>query len=197
MTIGINDVVSIRAKQLLGTEQCMNTFYVRNTGGNTVNDSTFIAAAQSWVHSIWNPNTGALTTDWASDTIQMYNMTADVPVGEVLWSVALSGSNATHSLPYQVSGLVTFPTNTKRSLGKKYMGGFTEAATDGGSVANASLIATLIAMGASIIAGFTAGTTSFTVGNYNIPLAAFSPYVSAIAEVLLATQRRRKPGVGA
>lgn len=197
MTVQINDVLSVRAKQLLDTERIMNTFYVKNTGGSSVNDSGALTGIQNWVHSIWNPNLGQLSTEWFSDTIQVYNVTQDAPLGEIAWGSALQGTNTNDSLPYQIAALVTFPTGVKRSLGKKYFAGFTEAGTDGAGIITSGLGGALANMAAAIMTGITAGTTTFTIGNYQLDLGVFVPYISALVETLLSTQRRRKPGVGA
>lgn len=194
--IDTNDVVMIRAKQLLGGQKIMNVYYVRQVGANSVSLSDFHTQACNWLQGAYDIINNLLSDEWETDTIQTYDVTDDVPMYETAWPTPLSGEGVSDSLPYQNAALVTFPTEAKRSLGKKFVAGLHEGISDGAGALTSAMTAALVSFAADILAGHTSGDIDFEVGNYRSLVSQFIPYVSAIVETLISSQRRRKPGVG-
>ena len=195
-TVLSGDVVLIKAVQRLGSEKVINTFYVLNDGPGNSTDETAKDAALAWLQTAYGFLPGSLTPEWSTDIVQFYNMTQDRPMGDEPWNSTITGTGGSESMPYQMAALVTFPTEVKRSLGKKYIAGFTEGDSPGAGVLGPAPIANLVSFAAEILSGFNQSANLYAVGNYREALGTFIPYVSALVDVLLSTQRRRKPGIG-
>lgn len=190
------DIVLIRAKQLMASEKVMNTYYVRHSGGTAVSFNTYHSACLNWMQGAYDLINNLLHEDWASDTISTYNITQDLPMLESDWLSSLTGEGTTDSLPLQNAALVTFPTDAKRSLGKKFIVGIAEAMSGGGGTLTSTFITALQGFAADILAGHTQGDAEVQSGNWRVLTENFVPYVGAIVEALISSQRRRKPGVG-
>lgn len=114
-------------------------------------------------------------------------------VGQILPSMTFTGS--LDALPSATSALVTFPTYVPRVVGKKYLPPFTEAA-QASSVLIGSALANMANYGGALITPVSdAGGTQYQYVVRRKTGATATPY-AAVAESIISSQRRRKPGLG-
>lgn len=190
------DVVLVKTKFTLGAEKIMNTHHFRNEGVTGVTTADWVAGVNNYMQNLYNGLLGRLSDEWSTDTIESFNLTQDLPLDERTWPTPLTGASPGESLPYQCAALLTFPTQAKRSLGKKFLGGLEEGSTGPAGSLSAAFISSLETFVITYLIGFTAGPNPSVPGNYRAAIEQFIPYVTGIVELLISTQRRRKPGVG-
>jgi hypothetical protein len=130
------------------------------------------------------------------DTIEFYNVTQDLPMGEVAWPVQVGGGDATDGLPPQIAAQINFVTGLPRSQGRKYFGCFTEQHSEDDGYVSSSLLAWLALAAADLLLGAVSGGTTWSIGHYKVSTSTFIQWLSAIVPIVFATQRRRKAGVG-
>lgn len=197
MTIQPGDVLRVTWEmQDAGGNTFQNVYYWRHGGIAPVADSVFLAAAAAHIDTAM-VNLHPFQMDNVDPTVmKTYNETQADPLDDVDLSPLSGGSGGPDSLPFQVSGLVTFSTGLRKSLGKKYMGPIIRAATTGSGNLSPTLQTALAAYASQILTNLTAGGETFLVGHYRAATAVFVDWIGSIVENIFATQRRRKPGVG-
>lgn len=190
------DIIQAKAKQLFDGQKIMNTFFVRSESPVATADNLVHGEIANWLQGAYNIINNDLSNLWETDTIETYNVTQDRPMTETSWPTHLTGTQVDRPMPNQMASLVTFPTETKRSLGKKFIAGLTDANNRAGGKLSSPFQVLLASWAANILAG--PGPTNWIgdPGNWSILYSRFAPWVSAIVEELQATQRRRKAGVG-
>ena len=190
------DVVLVKTKFLMGTEKIMNTHHFRHEGVVGLDVGDWITGCNSYMQGLYNGLNNLLSDEWSTDTIEHYNLTQDLPLDERAWPTPLTGTQVEQSLPYQNAMLLTFPTQAKRSLGKKYIAGLHEGESSAAGALKGTMITALETFVVTYLVGFTSAGQGSVPGNYRKLISAFIPYVSGIVETLVSSQRRRKPGVG-
>lgn len=129
-------------------------------------------------------------------SVDFYNVTQDLPFGESAWAGISSGSATGDELPAQVSPMVNFTTDAKRSTGRKFIAGVVESACDAaGKVGSAAQIALANYAGSALL-GWVAGGENFVFGNWQKAAGTFAPWTGAIIDSIFSSQRRRKQGTG-
>lgn len=197
MPVLAGDVVRLTVMCEMGGEDVQNVFYVKNYGSTGVDNSTFLADAVTWLDDCYDNIDALQGNNLEYSTIQAYNMTSGVPIGEDTWDTMTVGGNSTdQEYAKQIAALVRFTTNVARSQGRKFLGGFTELDFDNGGVLSSGLVTALGLFAADVIAGFTSDGQDFEAGNYNDTLTRFAPWLTAIVNTYAAVQRRRASGVG-
>lgn len=101
-----------------------------------------------------------------------------------------------NELPWYVAPLLKFRTGAVKSVAKKFLFGFREDAQEDGRLGS-GVLADLATMAAAYLAPLVltnGGTVRAVI--YARRAAAWKPFIAAIADNVLAVQRRRKQGVG-
>jgi len=129
-------------------------------------------------------------------------------VNKMIWSVdkwivdryvgaifpTITFNNVNDQLPNQIAPLVSFLTTQPKCTGKKFLPPAAEDRQDAG-VLSGTTLANMVNFGAAVLSAMTPGsaTVNFCLLRKNGTIA--YPY-GVVANALVATQRRRKPGVG-
>lgn len=199
MTVNNGDVLTVVAVQSTGgVGEVLNTFTVACEMTASELDATVMADIATDLNASFAIIAAHQSVSHGYVRIDYYNVTQDKPMGSALWPTLVSGTDAVSELlPPQMAAQVNFPTGIKRSQGRKYLGGFGEAAQTGGGSLSSAALAACQDFGQQFIAAvpITSGTIRF--GHFQTGTTVFRPWTSAIAVPLMATQRRRKLGVGA
>ena len=196
MAVLPGDVVRVTAKMVVASEDVVNVYHWQNAGAATVSDAAVHAALASAIDTAmtylltWIPDTETFTT------IESFNVSADAPMVEAPWPTLTVGGAILDRMPSQVAALLTFPTGTARSLGKKYLGVFSEGANDAFGQPTAALQAALASYVAEILTTVVVSGEDFVVGHYRYATFLFIRWLSGIVELVWSTQRRRKKGSG-
>lgn len=190
------DVIRVMVGMDLGGEKVANVYHFQHTGSVAQSDGDVHAAMQTYIQNAYDGIEGSVSDDLTQDVMDTYNVTQDRPMFTAAWPGTFAGDDTSAPLPYQNSYLLTFPTAVKKSLGKKFVPGVTENSSAGAGIIVGSVISDLVQFGVDLLAGFSVAGQTFKPGNYQILSTTFVEWASAIVEVLISTQRRRKPGVG-
>lgn len=191
MTFSNGDVARVTAKMSFQGEDQQNVYYVSNIGAGAISDAaavTEIAARVDFMHAALVPQQHE---DLDYDSIEVFNITTDAPMGEVPWPTLTNGDiNLQDPLPSQVCGLVLFPTNVARSQGRKFIGGLIEGDSSNG-VPDNDIITAMGTYATRLLTAWLVGTGAFKFGNYNSTLARFAEWTSSLVRDVFRTQRRR------
>jgi hypothetical protein len=195
MSVNDGDVIKLTEQWVYYGNIYQNVFHVRYAG-TTQTDDDFIDAALTWLGDAYDELLPYVSGQVQRASCIAYNVTQDRPMGEWTPEGGLQGLLSDTPLPPQVAALCTFGTTVKRSLGKKYIAGITEANNDAAGQTTAVLQIALAAFSAIILAGFAVGTGAAAPGNFRRLVQQFIPWTSYVVDVYFSTQRRRKYGVG-
>lgn len=196
MSLQDNDVIRVTAKMSRASSlgEIQNVYHIRYDG-SSVSYETLWDAVATWLDDAYGNIVDEIHPNVHFDTIEMFNVTQDEPVGEDAWPTLTAGTGASDMLPAQTSPLVLFPTNTARSQGRKFLPPVGEESQSNG-VLLAGVLTSMANYAADLLENIPVGVWSAAVGNYNPTLARFAPWISAIVKDVLRTQRRRVAGVG-
>jgi hypothetical protein len=130
------------------------------------------------------------------EDVEFYNVTVDAPMGSGSYTAPPAGSDTGEPLPTQCQALVLWYTATKRSVGKKFIPGFTIDSVVNGQTVQATPLAALNSFGTDLLTPVTTANGTYTFGNYVYAATYFIPWTTRVARTAIYTQRRRRPGVG-
>jgi len=196
MAVENNDVLRVSCKMSLFGQDVQNVFYIRNNGAGSVDDTTAVTEVLARLDSAFVLQNGEITNNLSYDSIEIFNITQDRPMGEYAWPTLTVGGAVSEALPNQVSGLVLFPTTTARSQGRTYLGGHVEGNNSSTGVPDGGALAAMAAWAAALIAPWLVGGGEFEFGNWSSEKLRFAAYVSSLVRDVWRTQRRRAQGVG-
>jgi hypothetical protein len=197
MTINNGDVLRVTAKMSSEADQDLqNVYYWRGSGVGISTDAQFATACRTELDNAYGYFDDQLADGVSFDSIEIFNITQDVPVGEYTWPTLSAGGSASDVLPEQTALLVTFSTAAARSVGKKFLGGWTEGNNDSDGTIASSLLTLILSYISTILSGFAAGDLDFEAGHWSVINETFVPWLAGLVDDVWATQRRRRPGVG-
>lgn len=198
MTVAPGDVIRVTAvTKWEAVHDVLNVYHVKHNGTTGVEDLDFRLACadsldDSYAHIVPRQEDNLLYVN-----IEFYNLTQDVPILPIEWPTLTVGGVVGQGLPLQSAALVNFRTLAKRSVGRKYIGGFDETFQDFGGNLTAPAVGSMEAYADELLLGFAVDTNGFTYGNYRPATAAFNEWATREVAPIMATQRRRRKGVGA
>lgn len=197
MTVQPLDIIRVTAKATLAaTEDAQNVYYFQHGGSTPLEDPPIISALANQINLAHDKLNGEQSTQLEYTTINLYNVTQRLLLSEVPWPGITSGTLADAALPYQIAGLVTFPTLLAKTLGKKYIAGFTEIGNDTFGIPTGNIITALGQYAVDLLTLITIAGEPFPIGHIRTDPLTFIAWATGLVESLWATQRRRKIGVG-
>lgn len=197
MPVQPNDVVRCVVNCLTPSgDDCKNVWHARHSGSVNVDDADWMAAFTDRLEAFYSEFADRVSSEFQYVDLDFYNITRDISMGSFTFAFLTSGSAVDAPLPPQVSALLTFPTTTTQSAGRKFLGGFTEASNDGDGVLTAAVAADLAAAVAILMAQLVIESQLVRLGNWNPTLGRWAVWALGAVDMIWATQRRRKPGVG-
>lgn len=197
MTVSPLDVVKVTAVFTYDdVSDIINVFHYQNQGSSAVSDEDVLEDLVGELDGYY----GALTSTWSSKIkpvrVELYNVTADMPIGSTPWPTLSDGESALESLPLQCSPLVSFPTGFPKAIGRKYLPPVDEAHNSHGGTLTAALLADMVAWAAAVIDGVTISGSIFKAGHVQKIGGAFVTWIASEIDSRIRTQRRRVVGVG-
>jgi len=198
--VNVGDVVrTVLRSTLNGISAVENVTHWKLTGPGGISATEALADAADWWDTVLDQLESHQTVGLTYDDIYCYNETQDAPLGTTDVSGHTNGSNTTHSeLPAQVAGGMYGLSGVSRVVGKKFFGGFTEAANDAGGLIHNTPLAALANVAAIIWdSTITYNGHDWQGGVFRRALGTLIPVVEAFANNVWYTQRRRRRGVGA
>jgi len=197
MTVSPGDIVRATCKMTLsGTEDLQNVYYFQHAGSVVLSDAVVENQMISFLNTAYDKINNEQSNQVDYTTVNLYNVTTRELVAESPWPGVSSGTRTDPALPYQVSALITFPTALAKTLGKKYIGGFTEFTNGQYGTPTAALITALGNFAVDLLSGLEIGGEPFPIGHIRTDPLTFIAWSTGLIEALWATQRRRKFGIG-
>lgn len=196
MTVQLLDIIRVTARFQMFEEDVQNVYHLRTSGTGSQTDAAFDASVVTWLESVYNVLNGQISDEFERLDIVIQNLSEGTPARFSQWTTYPTPTDTNTPLPLQVSALITFPSDTVKSIGRKFIGGFTEADNVDPGVPIAAVLADLATLAAAILTGFTSGTLTVKPGNWNADTAFFANWIFATVAGFWATQRRRRAGVG-
>lgn len=203
MTVENNAILRIVASMLWTDGNIMqNVFNASVSGaGAPWSDQDIVDDAEAWLDNMYLNFTPSVVTDVDGNQLQVYKydpvgLDWD-EVGSQAWG--WNPSSAGEQMARGVACLIGTRTTNADVIGKKYMGGLSEAQLVAG-LWNATIATAGLAFAADWITAFTGGTSgaSWNPGIWSPTLSLLVDFIDSISVTLIpAYQRRRKRGVGA
>jgi len=191
------DFVKATARMLLfnGQSTIENVFYFRAIDGPG-EDSLVCEELAQWIDDFYKELVAKITTNLTFEDVTCFNVSTEQPMGSALFPDTAAGSLSGDVLPGGVAALITLRTGRNRTLGRKYLGGFTEGDSNDGALYT-GLITALGAAGALMLENFLGEATNVLwqpgiVSKYG----PFWSFTEAVVRNIWAYQRRRRPGTG-
>lgn len=197
MGVAVGDVIRVTAKMTVSGNDLQNVFHflAEGTGEEDNADVTDDAALE--MDGLYDLVDQHLSSGVVFETVYVWNVTDDNLVGEVPWPVlTVGGGGAAESTAFQLAAVLRFITNTARSQGRKFIGLLIKTSIGDAGRVTTQLETDLGTLATNMLGGFSSGGLSFQPGNYNYTLLTFAPWIAAIVNEYLGTQRRRKGGIG-
>jgi len=133
MPISVNDVLRVVAKMNLNDADDVQAAYnvvVGDMGTGTELD--FIDLTTEWVNDIYSGLVDNLPDNLHFDSIEMFNITDNEPIGTFDWPTLTSGSSGAQHMPNSDTCYMFGRTQVPKCRGAKYMPGMTETAHNDG-----------------------------------------------------------------
>lgn len=196
MAVNNGDVLRVTAKMSILGNDVQNTYHIRSSSNTPVDDTTAVTEITNRIDNAYGYLADEQAGDFTYDTIEVFNVTQDRPMGEYNWPTRTTGTSVDFSLPFQTSGLVLFPTTTARSQGRKYVGPFVENASDSSASPDATVVTAMLNYALALVAAWLVGDGEFEFGNWSYDKFRFAEWLAPIVREVWRTQRRRAAGVG-
>ena len=194
--MGALDIIMIVVDILLLGQRMKNVYHAAPAGA--VIDDEGIDDLMSWLVSAYAEILPIMADNLNMQSITIRNISDDGDLGVHDWAGAATGSATGEILPLGVAGLVTFPTQTIGSRGRKFIPGFTETSM-GDSAFVAGAVTDMAQYGVQVATPFV-GDVSGVVWQPGVVDASggfFRPFNGEVLTTSIpAYQRRRKQGVG-
>lgn len=196
MHVDQGDIVRVTARFEIYEEDIQNVYHLQAGGSGLVVDAIFDAAVVDWLELVYN----TLNTDISDEVdrldIVIQNLTEGTPARFSQWDTYPTPTDTNTPLPLQCSALVTFPSDRVKSIGRKFVGGWTEADNDDPGIPTSGVLSALADFAAEVLTGFTVVAQDLVPGNWDNNTSTFSIWLFATVAQFWATQRRRRAGVG-
>lgn len=179
-----------------------NIYHYIRDGTDPFSDAAHITAISSALATAYAEINGLVRNDvteqlssvdrieWVTDA---WVLTENIGTFTMTWVPGGAGEG----LPYQSAPYVIFKTERPRSIGKKFLFPFTEAAQDE-TILTAGSVTSIVEYAADIVTSIIlGGDATLTAGIPRTGVNTWFNFLVAVVPDLLGSQRRRRPGVGA
>jgi uncharacterized membrane protein YphA (DoxX/SURF4 family) len=197
MTVAPSDVIQISViGDYDGTEDVVNTYQFKHTSGTSISDTDFLLDWIALMRALYDAFKAIYTTIHVFRRIRAQNLTTGLLVGEMDFSTVVTGTATSSGSSAQSAALVVLKTNVPRVVMRKYIPvGISQIGAGSALVAGARTL--LETFGSALLVtqtGVSGHTYKF--GFLSPKTTNFEEPLSRAVQVIVATQRRRRPGVG-
>lgn len=205
MAVSNGDVLKVFLELVLGDGTiAQNVFHFKAVFDDDQSASVVSAAVEGYLEDIYAELATYLSDDFTINPSWLHKTAWD-PVG-AKWAVtylldiftpSFTHTNTDDPFPNQIAPVAVGNTFAPRSRGRKFLMGFVETAALAGDLVTAAVV-DLVAAVAIYISEVTISTgNTLTPGVVDEDANTFREFRDGIANTVVGTQRRRKPGVGA
>lgn len=190
------DIVRITSRCRFNGADIQNVFHVLLEGIGSATFTELITAVGDWLEYAYSELTPVQKNDFTYQDYEVENVTTSQASGSVPWPSLTTGELSDDGMPGQDCCLALLNTGFARHQGRKYTGGYTEANQTSGYWTNTVTTAVASYVTRILTPQLVATGLSFYNGAYKKTPYAFRKFVTGAVTSLVASQRRRRPGVG-
>lgn len=205
MTVSNGDILKVFLELVLADGTiAQNVFHMQTAFADDQTDGDVAAAVEGYIEAIYGEVSTYLSTDFTINPSWLHKVAWD-PVGAEwattylidIFTPSFSHPATDNPFPNQIAPVMVGNTYNPGSRGRKFLMGFVETAADAGSLITAAVVA-MVAAVAEYISGFQIdGSNTIYPGVVDDDGPTFQVFRDGLANTIVGTQRRRKPGVGA
>lgn len=198
MAVAPQDVVRIDViGDFATTNLLVNSYQFKHTSGTAISDADFLTDWVALLRALYDAAKALYAASVIWRRIRAQNITTGLLVGELDFSTPVTGTAAGDQGAIQVAALLTLKTNVARVAMRKYFP-VAEINVDASSRITAGAVTLLQTFGSALLVtqtGLSGHTYKF--GYLSPKTTHFEEPLSRLVSSVAATQRRRRPGVGA
>ena len=203
MTVSDGDYLRVAANfELPNGTMYQNIYYLTRDGTDPYSDAAHVTAIQTWIEGAYanlvaEVNSGVVEQLSFVDRLEWDGTKFAVVENIGTFTPAFVPTGAGDQLPHQSAPFVIFKTLRPRSVGKKFLFPFQESVQNAG-ILTAGAVTNMVAYAADILATINlGGDATLTAGIVRTAVNGWLTFLVAVANDIIGTQRRRRPGVGA
>jgi hypothetical protein len=203
MTVVDGDVFRVAARMSVGEDDVVNVFHLAVVTGGPQTDANAVTDILDRIEDIYSLIHGLMpdTQVFQDIKIDQVEYVSGEPrivrnLGVYGWPTLTTGLSVAEELPAQISALCTFRTIQPKTLAKKYWGRMVETHWDGDEW-DSTVMTGLGNVIAEMIVTWIGTYLNLDCFVQSKAATDFINLLSGAARAYAATQRRRKPGVGA
>lgn len=179
-----------------GLSELQNVFYMKNDGVDPISEDEFSSDTADFLEIAYADAQLVLNQDVLFDEIRFYDISNDSPMVSEDWPALVNGAGTTEASPLNACALVAFPTGVKRSVGRKYLSGIDQVHVKNGGALEATGLGNIQDWGDHLAGDYLAGGQVIEIGNWRPATDDHFAWQRAEARLIMATQKRRRIGVG-
>lgn len=197
MPVALNNVLRVDVRgDFDTTEDLVNVYQFRVDAITDPSDTAVLNDFSVYMRAGYAAMAGLWAANIVWRGVRIANLTTDTLVGEINFTTNVVGTASGDQGAIQAAGLLSLKTNVPRVVMRKYFP-VAESSIDGTSrltTAASNLIAT---WGTNLLGGFVgASNNDYQFGYLSPKTSSFVVPTTRVVSPIIATQRRRRPGVG-
>lgn len=204
MTVTNGDILKGFIEIVLGDGTItQNVFHFKADFADDQNDSAVTNAVESYIEDIYSAVSAYLSDDFTINPGYLHRVwwNPALSAEEVIALVGVMTPSFTHTntddpFPNQIAPVLTANTYAPGHFGRKFLTGFVEASADAGDLISAVMTAMGNALNHYIADETISAGNDLIVGVPNTADGSWQSFSNGVANSVVGTQRRRKPGVG-
>jgi hypothetical protein len=204
MTISNGDVLKVFLELVLADGTiAQNVYHLRAAFADDQSDAAVSAVVETYLEDIMGDVAAYLSNSFTINPSWLNRVAWD-PVG-AKWAVdylvdiftpSFTHTNTDDPFPNQIAPVMVGNSYSPTTRGRKFLPGFVETAADGGSLVVAAVTALVAAVADYISPVVVSAGNNLVPGVPDQDSSTFWTFRDGVANTIVGTQRRRKPGVG-
>jgi hypothetical protein len=199
MPFDTGDFIEVTANMKFGGKDIQNTFHfiVQTAGSNDQSDQ--LDDVGECIENIYGPLEAVMPDELTFDSISVYDLTQDAPIGNVAWPTFTVGANLQPPLSPALALVSRLTLGLPRREGRKYWGPWCDSENEAPGVADSGAVGIVQLAAVRFSLAFSAGNGAILRGRVRtnqLGVFVFAPISSIIVNNEWDFQRRRKISVG-
>lgn len=205
MTVSNGDVLKVFLELVLGDGTiAQNVYHLRATFADDQTDSAVSAVVETYLETIMGELSDYLADDFTINPSWLHKVAWNTTQSKWLttylidtFTPSFTHTSTPDPLPNQIAAVMIGNTYTPSSRGRKFIPGLTDNATDGSTLIAACVVDLVGAVADYISVAPVSAGNNLVPGVPDYDSSTFWTFRDGVADTIVGTQRRRKPGVGA
>jgi len=197
MPVSQSQVVTVAARaEQNGVEDIVNVFDLQKTDAGTIDNTATLSDIEDWIEGLYLILRVLQLATTVYREIKVYNRSLGTVIGTVSITNPSAGSASGSDLPPGAAGLISFPTEVGKVIGRKYIGGLSTGLLDTDGTMLSFAVTNLVNAGNYMRASYVGTNGSWQYGVWDKNSAILRVPIATIVTDVFAYQRRRKTGRG-